>query len=572
MTEPKCTPEYWFLGLDEEGKYFNRLSNQETAIPKSQLLEGRAAGWATQAKDNWDVKDPTFMLSAFTSGNTVTPFVDGDAYVTSLRRDLGALRRPPDFALMAGWQFTSSFDLNRGAEVQPGSQLTEMIAALAKRNVATRALAMKLPWPLPQNGPFVNDVNAIYPAAGQPPLRAAYLDGIGGGFAFSHHQKEVFVGFQDSAACCAYVGGIDLAVDRWDTPAHRKTEKDDKFFGWHDIQVRVQGNALQALWANFAERWDSANRVLGKAASPEYRLLPCPVPDWSDNTPGKHHVQVLRTVAVASSRDRERFMPYGELTVLAALAKAIRNAECYIYIEEQFLWDCELADLIGNQLKAKPGLRLIVVLAAESEFPPLAKHYSFYLRSQFLMRVMGVNSAAEIAFGRKTRVYVYGLYQTLARSPKSVYVHSKLIIIDDRYVSIGSANVDKRSMRIETELTLGIVDSTTVQSVLGGKATTVCQFAKDLRERLWKEHLNFTGPLSDDPVEALKNFPEGSVTPWQDGDAYTWPVNQGQAKKKAKYHAQCYVNIPGTANVPVSIQRLLDRSERRYSSTKKKKV
>jgi phosphatidylserine/phosphatidylglycerophosphate/cardiolipin synthase-like enzyme len=568
MTEAKCTPEYWFLGDREEGRYFHRLADTETAIPKSLLFEGRAAGWGEQNK-RWKVADPKFMLSAFTSGNKVTPFVDGDAYVTSLKSDLDTLRPGSDFVLMAGWQFTSSFDLNRGVPGQPGAQLADVITTLARRSIATRALAMDLPFPLPRNGPFVDAVNKVYPDAGQPPLRAAYLDGIGRGFAFSHHQKEVFVGFRDFAACRAYVGGIDLAVDRWDTPAHIKTSKDSKFYGWHDVQVKVEGNAVQALWANFAERWDSANRILGMAANPPYRLLPCPVPAGNDSEPGTQNVQVLRTVASASSRDPGRFMPAGEMTVLAGLAKAIRNAECYIYIEEQFLWDCELADLIGKQLEDKPGLRLIVVLAAESEFPPLAKQYSFYLRSQFLMRVMGVNSAAEIAFGRKTRVYVYGLYQTLARSPKAVYVHSKLIIIDDRYVAIGSANVDQRSMRIETELTLGIVDDRQMSGSLNGAAAVVCRFAKDLREQLWKEHLKLD-TLPPDPIQALKSFPEGSIDPWQDGDAYTWPVNQGQAKEKtnSKYHVRCYVNIPGSNNVPIGIKRLLDRGERRHTSTR----
>lgn len=567
----KCAPDYWFLGDREQGTYYNRLAGEDVAIPKSLLFEGRAAGWREQNDKEWKVADPTFMLSAYTSGNKVTRFVDGDAYVTSLKSDLEALKSGLGFVLLAGWQFTSSFDLGRGAQnPQPGSRLIEMITALARRAIATRALAMALPWPLPRNGPFVDDVNKVYPDAGPPELHAAQLDGIGRGFAFSHHQKEVFLGSRNFTDCRAYVGGIDLAVDRWDTPAHTKTTKDSKFYGWHDVQVKVEGNAVQALWANFAERWNSANRILGMAANPPYRLQPCPVPAGNGSEPGTQNVQVLRTVASASSRDPGRFMRAGEMTVLAGLAKAIRNAECYIYIEEQFLWDCELADLIAKQLEDKPGLRLIVVLAAESEFPPLAKQYSFYLRSQFLMRVMRVKSVAEIAFGRKTRVYVYGLYQTLARSPQAVYVHSKLIIIDDRYVAIGSANVDTRSMRIETELTLGIVDDLQVgNSSLNGATAVVCQFAKDLREQLWKEHLNLDS-LPPDPIQALKQFPEGSVDQWRDGDPYTWPANQGQAKASSKHHLRCYVNIPGSNNVPIGIKRLLDRGERRWTSTRGK--
>jgi len=571
----ECKPEDWFLGFNEKGTFIDRVTRSEDTIPQNQLLQGRAAGWQRQNDKRWHVLYPELMITSFTSGNKVTPFVDGDAYVTSLRQDLGGLRGGTNFVLMAGWEFTKNFDLDRGG--QPGSQLTEVIKGLAQRGVETRALAFDNPIPGIKNNLFVDAVNEVYPSVSQAPLRSAYLEPARGGAAFSHHQKEVFIGFKYFTQCCAYVGGIDLAMDRWDTPEHRKPVKDNHFFGWHDVQVKVEGNVLHALWANFAERWDSADRQLGMYFSPSYRLRPyrlqpCPVPGYTDNTPGPgtHHVQVLRTVAEAPSSDRERFMPNGELTVLAGLSKAIRNAECYIYIEEQFLWDCELADLIRDQLQKKPGLRLIVVLAAETELKPrLGKEYSYYLRSQFLMRVMGVNSTEEIAFGRKTRVYVYGLYQALRKSPKAIYVHSKLIIIDDRYVAIGSANVDKRSMRIETELTLGIVDDATVPSTLGGTPATVCRFAKDLREQLWKEHLNVPGPLPDDPIQALQRFPEGSTTPWQDGDAYTWPgpANRGRAKQLQSYHARCYVNVAGDDKIPTSLKRTLDRGERRWRSS-----
>jgi phosphatidylserine/phosphatidylglycerophosphate/cardiolipin synthase-like enzyme len=558
----ECSPDYWFLGLSEQVGIPDRAAMKSVDIPKDQLLPGRGAGWRTQ-NEVWGLSTENLLISSYTTGNKVTAFVDGDSYTTSLLRDLTALTgRSGNFALFTGWQFTNSFKLSNT------DKLSDTIDALAQRNVPVRALAFDNPIPLLGNGPFVDAVNRAYPPAGTPPLRSGQLDKAVGGFAFSHHQKEVFLGTTNpNLKNSAYVGGIDLANDRWDTATHRKTAKDFEFFGWHDVQVKVEGDALYALWANFAERWDSANRVLGKATNPAYRLAPCPVPVLNDLNPGTHNVQVLRTVAEAASSDPDRFMPNGEMTVLAGLAKAIRKAECYIYIEEQYLWDCELADLIAQQLKDKPGLRLIVVLAAESSLLPVMWTYNFHLRSEFLRRVMGVATKADIAFGPKTRVYVYGLYQTLEKAPKAVYVHSKLIIIDDRYVAIGSANVDRRSMRIETELTLGIVDATTVASTLNGQAATVCKFAKELRERLWKEHLNFIGTLPDDPIDALKNFPEGVVSPWTANSTYTWPTNQKKSKKSAKFHMRCYVNIPGSDNVPVAIKRTLDRGELRWRST-----
>jgi phosphatidylserine/phosphatidylglycerophosphate/cardiolipin synthase-like enzyme len=271
-------------------------------------------------------------------------------------------------------------------------------------------------------------------------------------------------------------------------------------------------------------------------------------------------------------------MQSGERTVLVALRKAISLAECYIYIEEQFLWDCEIADFIVArnqelQRQKKPKLRLIVVLAAESELAanPVTRslgEHTYHLRSRFFMNVMEITHKSQIAFGDTTGVYAYGLYQAKTK-PKPIYVHSKLIIIDDRYVAIGSANVDARSMHIETELTLGIIDGDTVDGTLGTKKKAkLCKFAVELRQKLWKEHLNLSqfsvekthpNKVGPDAIAELKDFPgvEGNPGPW--------PQNEKIAKiGYSQHHVRCYVNRPGRELLTAPAARLLDREERRW--------
>ena len=245
---------------------------------------------------------------------------------------------------------------------------------------------------------------------------------------------------------------------------------------------------------------------------------------------------------------------------LCALKKAIEKAKCYIYIEEQFLWDCELADFIAAKMNETGSkLRLIIVMTAGCELPAEFGQYGFFLRDAFFRKILSVDRITEnVVFGDTTRVYPYGLFQTERAGHKEIYVHSKLIIIDDRYVAIGSANVDARSMHIETELTLGIVDKKTVKSDLGDdKSVTVCEFARDLRMKLWKEHSNIIN-LPQDPIEALKKFPGFGQ----------WPNNSREAKQQQVHHLRCYINNPGANLSRPWMRRLIDRNEREfYQST-----
>jgi phosphatidylserine/phosphatidylglycerophosphate/cardiolipin synthase-like enzyme len=563
------SPDYWFLNTNEAIS-IPSPSGAPIRIHNNELLNQRFKGWNYQnitgprgAAFAWNMTEPEkHLLMPYTSNNEVIAFVDGDAYMKDLYDRLVSTTDPVQFVLMAGWEFSLSRWLDQANQGQ--SRLADVLANLvhSNPNVNVRLLAFDNPIPGIKNDEIVDSVNSIYPRS-SPPTNAAYLDRNLGALFMSHHQKEVFVGGPDFSKSYAYVGGIDLAVDRWDTSAHAKPNAENRFFGWHDIQLRVRGDAITQIWANFAERWNS-NADLIQRKQQDFRLKECPIPKWTPTKPGTQHVQVLRTVAPASS-DLERFMANGERTVLCGLKKAIENAECYIYIEEQFLWDCELADLIAAQMALKQRLRLIIVMTAGTEFPLDVGMHAMHLRSKFFQTAMGVMRKSQIAFGPKTRVYVYGLFQTPNDGGKPVYVHSKLIIIDDRYVAIGSANVNSRSLHIETELTLGIVDETTVPGILDGRNTTVCAFAKNLRERLWTEHLGLT-VLPPDPIAALGNFPQGVTSDWDNQRSfYTWPTNETDAERIWTTHRlRCYVNQPGRRAPTAAMARMLDRNELRW--------
>lgn len=564
-------PDYWFLTEDEKVTVTLRETGKPKEIPQNQLLGERSDEWrrqnstASPGGTAWGMfaAEPD-LTSAYTSNNEVEPLIDGKDFMTHLNKQIRRLGGD-DFLLIAGWEFWQYRSLvkrvYKGEAEDDRMLLPTVLSNPASRGAKIRVLAFGAgpPGCKERTQNFVEEVNKI---SDHSACLAAPTN-----FAMSHHQKEVLLATPDFKDSRAYVGGIDLAIHRWDDSAHNANDaewgpgtKRKGNYGWHDIQVVLRGDALVQLWANFAERWADAKEV-------NKELLDCPVPKWGggwknrDKTIGEKCVQVLRTVGPASSKEKERhrFMANGERTVLCAFKKAIENAECYIYIEEQFLWDCELADFIAAQMEKKSKLRLIIVMTAGCELPAEFGQYGFFLRDAFFRKILSVDRMAEnVVFGDTTRVYPYGLFQTERAGHKEIYVHSKLIIIDDRYVAIGSANVDARSMHIETELTLGIVDGKTVLNDLGNdKSVTVCEFARDLRMKLWKEHSNL--PLPQNPIEALKQFPGAGNS--------GWPNNSREAKQQQVHHLRCYINNPGANLSRPWMRRLIDRNERQFSES-----
>lgn len=227
--------------------------------------------------------------------------------------------------------------------------------------------------------------------------------------------------------------------------------------------------------------------------------------------PGSHHVQVLRTYGWMPDKPLFSFMPNGEQTVRQAYLKAIRKAEHYIYIEEQFPYMCDIANAIGKRLQEVNNLKVILVLASTTDIPGDLRQYGLYLRRQFLETLaLGGN------YGDASRVYPYHLWQDPQTVPptwktKSIYVHTKILLIDDRFVAIGSANFNKRSMTSDSELQIAIVDDETVngelnvQGGIGNVSVSVCRFAQTLRRNLWQEHLGQPSPVN--VTAALQLFP-----------------------------------------------------------------
>nr|WP_232522983.1 phospholipase D-like domain-containing protein [Nocardioides sp. MAH-18] len=280
----------------------------------------------------------------------------------------------------------------------------------------------------------------------------------------AHHQKFVVIRHAaDPERDIAYVGGIDLCNGRRDDAKHqgdRQPVEMARAYGptpaWHDVQVAIQGPAVHDVETTFRERWEDSTpltlnpgRLLSSFVHRE-DLSPEPLGDQAPPPParpdGHEVVQIVRTFPVIYPKSYD-FAPEGERSVMLGNTKAIAQADRLVYVEDQYLWSEEVGDHFAGALRDKPDLRLVIVLpvvpdrdGAAVEVPQL------YGRSLAMRKILEAGG---------DRVAVFGLTN---EAGMPVYVHSKTCIIDHRWASVGSDNLNRRSWTSDSEIACAVVD------------------------------------------------------------------------------------------------------------------
>ena len=271
-------------------------------------------------------------------------------------------------------------------------------------------------------------------------------------FPASHHQKLVIVDGK-----VAYTGGVNVTSQYDDTRKHGKPK-----FPWHDVFVKVEGTIVSHFVRNFIGLWNQ-ERLRGEAflkdayraiafkvhatplIGPTSKLTEAMIPTVLTSTvPAKIPSQVHRTITKKGTADSGVPIVVRQ-DILEGYVQAISKAESFIYLENQYFREQIIADAIVQQHKAKPDLKTIILLPKvieeflDKKGDDLSKHGAA-LQFELL-------DTMQTAIGSNL-----GLF-TLERKDKMlVYVHSKLLIIDDKFASIGSANCNPRSFKMDTEL------------------------------------------------------------------------------------------------------------------------
>jgi phosphatidylserine/phosphatidylglycerophosphate/cardiolipin synthase-like enzyme len=368
-------------------------------------------------------------------GCSLEVLVDGAEALPRLARELAAAR---SHVHLAGWYFSPEFELDRAGE---GATLRTLLAGLAER-LPVRVLA----WagsPLPLFRPDRRDVDGVRRALTLGTRIEVAADSKERPM-HCHHEKIVVIDDR-----VAFVGGIDLttyAGDRFDTPAHPARGE----VGWHDALAVLRGPVVADVAEHFRERWGA---VTGESLPP-----PRPSPRAGDVD-----VQFVRTVpehVYDSVHD-------GDFRILETYTRALRSARELIYLESQFLWSSEIAKILEDKLADPPSddFRLVVLLPAR---PNDGRDDT---RGQLADLIECDHGAG--------RLLACSLF-ALGERPQQVYVHAKIGIVDDRWLTLGSANLNEHSLFNDTEANVVTCDPSA---------------ARQTRLRLWSEHLQ--RPLSE---------------------------------------------------------------------------
>lgn len=253
----------------------------------------------------------------------------------------------------------------------------------------------------------------------------------------SHHQKVVVI---DDAV--AFAGGLDLAACRWDTPSHqpdhparRPADGEPACRPFHDVQIMVDGPAAAALGELARDRW----RTMSGESVPF-------APTARDETWPAVAEPHLADVRVAIARSAPAFgmrRPIAEVETL--FLDSLRSARRHVYIETQYLTSHTIADCLVERLQDPHGPEIVIVLPRASD-GWLEQHTMDVLRSRIVTRLRGADRFRRL-----------GLYSP--RIPglhTGISLHSKVCVIDDELVRIGSANLSNRSMGFDTECDLAI--------------------------------------------------------------------------------------------------------------------
>ena len=276
----------------------------------------------------------------------------------------------------------------------------------------------------------------------------------------SHHQKIVVID-----DCFAFCGGIDMTGARWDTRGHSdepsgRIEPDGTPYPpWHDATSALQGPAAAALGDLCRDRWQRAG---GPPLDPVGAVTEC----WPEGLPVDFEgVDVAIARSEPDMPDRPAVLEIEQLYL-----DQIRGAKRFIYAESQYFASRRIAEAIGLRLDEDDGPEIVIInpLTANGWLEPLAMDTARARLHETLRR--------RDTHGRLR------IYHPFTDAGEPVYVHAKILIVDDDVLRVGSSNMNNRSLRLDTECDIAI------DGRHGGNTARVAAI-RAIRDGLIAEHL-----------------------------------------------------------------------------------
>jgi phosphatidylserine/phosphatidylglycerophosphate/cardiolipin synthase-like enzyme len=356
--------------------------------------------------------------------------VDADDYFRLARQ---AMLRARSQIIMIGWDFDTRIPLDTSEADDAPTELGAFISYLPRKSPGLQIYILKwdfgaiallgrgttafriLNWARSDNIHFKLD--------GAHPTGA------------SHHQKILVI--DDKLAFC---GGIDMTAERWDTrghldkdPGRRRPTTHRRYDPWHDATMAVDGNAARALGQLARTRWEVAGGD------------PIPAPSAKAAAWPKALKPMFREVDVAISRTRGAHTEVEPLREIEALfVDQVRSAKRWFYAENQYFASRKIAEAIIERLAEPDGPEFVIVNPSSG-------------RGWLDEEAMSPARARLLRAVRKAdRHNRFRIYSPVTADGADIYVHAKILIVDDHAIRVGSANLNNRSMGLDSECDLTI--------------------------------------------------------------------------------------------------------------------
>ncbi len=393
--------------------------------------------------------------------------VDGEEYFRAFA--LAAEQATRSIAILA-WDFHSSTQLRfDDAKHAPPAQLGDFLNWLVRRR---RGLHIHvLDWDYPLVFGTDREFRPLYGLGWRPHRRVHLAYDNTHPLSASHHQKIVVI--DDGLA---FIGGFDLTVRRWDTCAHaaddsRRCCSNKPYPPFHDLMLAVDGEAARELAVIVRNRWFAATG----------RHLP-PAPPQAPPWPAGLRLD-LRDVDVALARTLPELPGQPGIAEVEALyLDMIAAARRCIYIENQYFTAHRIGDALAARLAEPDGPEIIVIVRLFSH-GWLEEHTMHVLRTRLVQRLRAADRYGHFHIHYP---HVDGLTDKLC-----IDLHSKLMIVDDEILRLGSANLSNRSMGLDSECD-AVIEARGEPRI----AAAIGAF----RHRLLGEHLDVPAPAVEEAV------------------------------------------------------------------------
>ncbi|ATY34114.1 phospholipase D-like domain-containing protein [Sphingomonas psychrotolerans] len=356
----------------------------------------------------------------------VSVIVDAEDYFRAARDAMLEAKRQ---ILLIGWDFDARIRLAEASDAAPDApeQVGPFITWLARRNPELEIYLLR--WDVGALKTYLRPRTLsttmrwmLHPRI-HPRLDSSHPPGA------SHHQKIVVID-----DCLAFCGGIDMTNKRWDTRGHRDDEPGRvdpdgaTYMPWHDASTALQGPVARALGELCRERWELSG---GKPIAPPPARAAC----WPEIlTPH------FTDVPAAISRTQPEMKGVEAVHEIEQLyLDLIARAEQWIYAESQYFASRRIAEAIARRLDEPDGPEIVIVNPEQAD--------------GWLEQVAMDTARARLveALRRRDTHGRLRIYHPFTAGGAPIYVHAKILVIDDLVLRVGSSNFNNRSLRLDTE-------------------------------------------------------------------------------------------------------------------------